>query len=225
VRALIKVFEQLPANCENETEILIIRKLSLAIVSDSTAGLKFVNDIHQTMYLNPKNIWSASVLLEFALHSRAIKEPNLPDWVAGILERELGGFEIGLARLLQESLRHPDTLMGIVAIDAVLTAVTNAWCLPQSAPTEERNQWLIRFLDILIVVCASGDGAGLELGWMRGVSGLIGVWSGAVRSSTDSLVMFAEEQWDIVQAEVITTIPRWAEGSTPAVVAFQKQVS
>ncbi|KAJ3237328.1 hypothetical protein HDU81_009664 [Chytriomyces hyalinus] len=239
----------------SQKSILLIRRLiKAAMTLQSESSIQLLTHLLTPSEWSPKSIWAILHVLEFTGYKDDSAQVS---WIDACVREKFVHRDHLFVRVLQHVFAQPMTSLQPYKVhDAVLTymrhlAIRNGGSGGSGSGSGEdganigfRLSWIIKYLDVLIIACASGSGKAVDAGWSAfgGVSGAVvmmdtacrpgvafGMTSEAGSDQESEVIMLREEHSALVEgfAEHVFqhVVVVEAETGDKDIVSLQNQIA
>ncbi|KAJ3070571.1 hypothetical protein HDU98_006376 [Podochytrium sp. JEL0797] len=251
IALLCDAFLALPQNPESPAHVIVIRRLiCAALVAETPQTTALLLQVLSPNSWTPKHVWALLCILETAsaAASKSRKEDSSStDWIHSHIQKLFINKDHLFVRMLQQIVADPPqhlttTDSSTSSLAATLTYLQHVVLTFQTAETDVHRSdvdiavfklnWIVRYLDVLIIACAGGNGAGVDFGWSQCLAGALMVLAGCgdglrmrgselvhvdasqwgtlgkcvVQGVVDLIVFGSEEEEEVVEVEVLKRI-------------------
>ncbi|KAJ3327356.1 hypothetical protein HDU76_011949 [Blyttiomyces sp. JEL0837] len=205
-------------NPEVKNELLALRCACSLLSSEKDILDDFMLALTDLNALKPKSLWCLCLLIQLAWDNQpqAGNGNFTVSYVYSALTERFVSLELDLL-----SLEETDVTAGI---NGCLSAVSKFF-RPRpnsSSPTWDLLGALVKFLDVVIILCASSNGTAVEIAWFRALTGLVSVANGSLKDD-DDIIIVGEERWDVSESDMEFMIPTSIQMNGHQTASVRKQ--
>ncbi|KAI8617908.1 hypothetical protein BC830DRAFT_55078 [Chytriomyces sp. MP71] len=198
-------FTSFPSEARSTKAILAVRRLTkTALTSRSEASKNILQALLSSDLWTDKTLWSLLHVLEFA------DSGHEHDWIVAAIKKSFVNKDHLFVSVLQFVFaQDPATT---TCYDAACTYLRHVVRTSTPNTANERTifrlSWIVRYLDVLIIACASHNGASVDAGWARGLSNLFSLLDAQFSVDAIEVMRVMEADWSVMASHVEVALPR-----------------
>ncbi|KAJ3026151.1 UNVERIFIED_CONTAM: hypothetical protein HDU68_006140 [Siphonaria sp. JEL0065] len=234
ISLLCDAYLALPDSPDFVSQIVVVRNLIHTIIvseTPQTTSLLLRHLLYPETW-NRKHIWALLHVLDFAdSEAQWILTPHI--------SKHFVNKDHLFVRVLQflvsnsEESSGPDSCVAatLTFLHILVTKFKNRASHDDIDVSVFKLSWIVRYLDVLIISCASGNGSGVDVGWARLLSGALLVFGSDEKEllavhGKEGLVSVNDEEWGAVEKVAgVTLVDLMMHGEDERVWKLQSQIA
>ncbi|KAJ3094082.1 hypothetical protein HK100_006283, partial [Physocladia obscura] len=207
---LCDAFLAVPAPVSEERVIGIRRLIRAALVSETSSSISLLQHILAPEEWCSKFVWGLLCIMEF--------EDDPASFILVHLKKRFISKELLYVRILQFVVAYDnnEAVEPTSCLTATMTYLQKVICKKQqvfvksslSAKIAFELQWVVQYLDVLIIACASNNGIGVDFAWLKGLTGALLLLDAEnyLHVLGGELVAIHQAEWDVLEKLAIVRL-------------------